>query len=149
MARFRIPWQSKTVLLLVVPAVATDVFLEARWWGIQVPPVAIWTLGLSALLGIIAWKLRAATPAAALTGAAITAGLMFSSATVPYYPWQTDLVPVAIVLILTSISTRLGRKRKERLGTAENRSGRTASQVAANLGIASLMSNEVAQSTLF
>lgn len=148
MARFRIPWQSKTVLLLVVPAVATDVFLEARWWGIQVPPVAIWTLGLSALLGIIAWKLRVATPAAALTGAAITAGLMFSSATVPYYPWQTDLVPVTIVLILTSISTRLGRKRKERLGTAENRKGRTASQVAANLGIASLMSNEVAQSTL-
>jgi uncharacterized protein (TIGR00297 family) len=147
-AQFRIPWQSKTVLLLVVPAVATDVLLEARWWVSQVPPVAIWTLGLSALLGIVAWKLGAATPAAALTGAAITAGLMFSSATVPYFPWQTDLVPVAVVLILTSISTRLGRRHKEQLGTAENRRGRTASQVAANLGIAAIMSNEVAQTVL-
>jgi uncharacterized protein (TIGR00297 family) len=147
-AQFKLSWQSKTVLLLVVPVVATDVLLEARWWSVQVPPVAIWTLGLSALLGIIAWKLRAATPAAALTGSAITAALMFSSATVPYFPWQTDLVPVAVLLILTSISTRLGRERKEQLGTAENRKGRTASQVAANLGIASLMSNEVAQTAL-
>ena len=148
MAQSKLPWQSKTVLLLVVPAVAADVVLEAHWWGVEVPSVAVWTLGSSALLGIIAWKLRSATPAAALTGAAITASLMFSSATVPYLPWQTDLIPVAVLFILTSISTRLGRRRKEQLGTAEHRKGRTASQVAANLGIASLMSNEVAQSIL-
>ncbi len=47
--------------------------------------------------------------------------------------------------VLTSISTRLGRKRKERLGTAEKRRGREASQVAANLGMAALVSSGVAQ----
>jgi uncharacterized protein (TIGR00297 family) len=134
--------------MIVLPAVAADLLLETHWWGIEATPVAIWTLGLSALLGVIAWKLRAATIPAAFTGAAITASLMFSTATVPYLPWQTALVPVAAVLILTSVATRLGRKRKEHLGTAEHRLGRTAAQVAANLGIPSLASNEVAQSFL-
>jgi uncharacterized membrane protein len=32
---------------------------------------------LSAVLGLLAWTLRTATPAAALTGATINAGLMF------------------------------------------------------------------------
>jgi uncharacterized protein (TIGR00297 family) len=147
-ARLKLPWQSKTVLVIVMPAVGADVVLEAHWWGVEATPVAVWTLGLSALLGVIAWKLRAATLAAAFTGAAITASLMFSTATVPYFPWQTALVPVATVLILTSVATRLGRKRKETLGTAEHRSGRTGAQVAANLGIASLASSEAAQSLL-
>jgi uncharacterized protein (TIGR00297 family) len=42
------------------------------------------------------------------------------------------------VFALTWLATRLGRARKQRLGTAERREGRTASQVVANLGIASL-----------
>jgi uncharacterized protein (TIGR00297 family) len=42
------------------------------------------------------------------------------------------------VFALTWLATRLGRTRKQRLGTAERREGRTASQVVANLGIASL-----------
>jgi len=42
------------------------------------------------------------------------------------------------VFALTWLATRLGRVRKQRLGTAERREGRTASQVVANLGVASL-----------
>ncbi len=129
----------------MLPAVAADVVLETHWWAIQAAQVAIWTLGLSALLGIIAWKLRSATPGAAFTGAAITASLMFSTAIVPYFPWRTALVPVALLLALTAMATRAGRIRKEQLGTAEHRKGRTAAQVAANLGIAALLSNDVAQ----
>jgi uncharacterized protein (TIGR00297 family) len=141
-------WQSKTILLLVLPAVAVDVLLEAHWWATQMSQVAIWTLGLSALLGLAAWGLRSATPGAALTGAAITASLMFSTVTVPYYPWHTALVPVAVLLVLTSLSTRLGRSRKEQLGTAEYRTGRTAAQVAANLGAAALLSTAAVQTYL-
>jgi uncharacterized protein (TIGR00297 family) len=139
-------WQSQAVLLLVLPALAVDVLLESRWWAAQATLVALWTLGLSALLGLVAWKMRSATPAAAATGAAITASLMFSTATAPYQPWRTGLMPVLAVLVLTSISTRLGRKRKEHLGTAESREGRKASQVAANLGMAALVSSSAAQS---
>jgi uncharacterized protein (TIGR00297 family) len=39
---------------------------------------------------------------------------------------------------VTWVATRLGRVRKQRLGTAERGEGRTASQVLANLGIATL-----------
>lgn len=136
------------MLLLVLPYVAASVVLEAHWWAIQAAPVAIWTVGLSLLLGLAAFKLRSATLGAAAAGAAITASLMFSTAMMPYLPWQTALMPVLAVMVLTSISTRLGRQRKQQLGTAENRSGRTAAQVAANLGVAAIVSNELMQSWL-
>jgi uncharacterized protein (TIGR00297 family) len=47
-------------------------------------------------------------------------------------------VPLAAVFVLTAISTRWGYARKQRLGVAERKRGRTASQVAANLGAATL-----------
>src|ERR1039457_943748 len=116
----KLTWQSKLVLLAVLPFAA---------------------VGVSLLLGLVVLKLRAATPAGAATGAVITASLMFSTVTFPYRPWHTALVPVLAVSLLAYIATRLGRAQKERLGTAEKRQGRTASQVAANLGFAALASN--------
>jgi uncharacterized protein (TIGR00297 family) len=110
--------------------------------------VAVTTLGLSLLLGLVVLKLRAATRGGAFAGATITASLMFSTLTVPYRPWQTALIPVLAVSLLAWVATRLGREEKERLGTAERRRGRTASQIAANLGVAAIASNELAQSWL-
>ena len=101
--------------------------LQTRWWAVNAPPVAIWTVGVSLLLAVAVFQLRAATPGAAFTGAAITASLMFSTAMFPYKPWQTALMPVVAVFALTYLATRLGRREKERLGTAERRQGRTAS----------------------
>lgn len=144
----KLAWQSKLILLLVLPAVGTDLVLETSWWTANQAPVAIWTLALSALLGLVAWKMRSATPFAALTGAALTASLMFSTATAPYEPWRTGLMPVLAVLVLTSISTRLGKRRKEQLGTAEQRTGRRSSQVAANLGAATLFAFGISQNWL-
>jgi len=112
------------------------------------PSVAIWTLGLSAILGLVTLQLRAATPGAAAAGAVITANLMFSTVTVPYQPWRTALIPVIAVFLLAFGATRVGRRQKERLGTAEARRGRSAAQVAANLGFAALVSSEFAQSWL-
>lgn len=133
-------------MLLVFPFVGAHVVLETQWWATQMPAVAIWTLGLSAILGLVAYKARSATPAAALAGAAITASLMFSTVGFPYLPWRTALVPVLVLLLLTSLATRAGRSRKENLGTAEGRRGREASQVAANLGIAAIVANPTVQS---
>jgi uncharacterized protein (TIGR00297 family) len=144
-AQPKLAWQSKLVLLAVLPYVAADIVLEVHWWAINARELAIWTIGLSLLLGLVAWQTRSATAGAALAGAAITACLMFSSAVVPYQPWNTALIPVAALLLLTSISTRVGRARKERLGLAEKRVGRSASQVAANLGVSALASCAVAQ----
>ncbi len=148
MAQTKLKWQSKLVLLLVVPFVAASAVLEAHWWAAQAPQVAIWTLGLSLVLGLVVLKLRAATLAAAATGFVITASLMFSTVTFPYEPWHTALLPVLAVSILAHLATRLGRAQKERLGIAEKRRGRGASQVAANLGVAALVSNGLFQSLL-
>ena len=146
--RTSLPWQSKTVLLLVLPVAGADVVLETHEWIVNRPAVAIWTLGLSALLGLITLQLRAATPVASLTGALITASLMFSTVAFPYEAFGTALIPVLAVSLLAFGATRVGRAKKERLGTAEARRGRSASQVAANLGVAALVTSEFAQSWL-
>jgi uncharacterized protein (TIGR00297 family) len=112
------------------------------------PATVLWTFAFSALLGLAAWAIRSGTPAAAFTGAVITADLMFSMRSLPYRPWRTGLVPVLAVLVLTTLATRFGRRRKERLGTAEKRHGRVAAQVAANLGIAALAMDPFVQSWL-
>jgi len=147
-AQPRLAWQSKLILLLVVPFAASYTLLQAHWWATQVPAVAIWTLGLSLLLGIIVLWLRAATPAAAFVGVVITASLIFSTVVVPYLPWHTALVPTLGVSLLAHIATRFGRKKKKQLGTAERHHGRAASQIAANLGVAMLVSNDFFQSAL-
>lgn len=113
------------------------------------PMVAIWTLSLSILLGLVAFKVRSATPGAALAGTAICASLMFATVSFPYVPWKTALVPLLALLVLTSVATRMGRKRKQSLGTAESERGRDASQVAANLGVAAIVSNALVLSWVF
>lgn len=147
-SRSHLAWQSKFVLLFVLPFAGVSVVLQTHWWAVYSPSVAIWTVGLSLLLGLVVLKLRAATPAAAITGVLITSSLMFSTVTFPYHPWGTALVPVLTVSLLAHFATRIGRAKKERLGTAEERHGRTASQVAANLGIAAIVLSQNVQSWL-
>jgi len=96
---------------------------------------------------VVLW-LRAATPGGAAAGAAITASLMFATTTFPYQPWHTALPAALAVSLLAWGATRLGRAKKEALGTAEMRRGRSAAQVAANLGVAALVSAEVVQARL-
>ncbi len=134
-------WQSKVILLLVVPWTVASVVLQAHWWWLQVPIVAYQTLGISALFGLVVWWMKAGTPAAAATGAAITASLMFSTARYPYeWSWlHGGLMPLLAVFLLTFAATKIGRAKKEKLGTAEPKRGRNAAQVAANLGVAGLV----------
>ena len=148
MAQKKLAWQSKLVLLLVLPFAAAGVVLQAHWWAVNLPTVAIWTLSLSFLLGLVVLQFRAATLGAAAAGFVITASLMFSTVIFPYQPWRTALMPALAVSLLAHFATRLGRSRKEQMGIAERRRGRTASQVAANLGIAALVSDQWVQSWL-
>ena len=130
------------MLLAVLPFTGTGVLLVCFGWATEFVAVVAWTAGLSALLGLITWRLRAATPMAAASGALITASLMFSTVEFPFEPWRTALIPVLAVSLLAFGATRAGRRKKERLGTAEPRRGRSASQVAANLGMAALVTTE-------
>jgi len=137
----RLRWQSKAILLLVVPWTAVSVLLQGHWWATQAPIVAIETLSISALFGLIVWKLRAATPAGAATGTLLTASLMFSTAAYPYptHFLHGALPPLLTLFLLTWAATRLGRARKQQLGTAEPRNGRRPSQIVANLGAAAII----------
>jgi|CZKL01.1.fsa_nt_gi uncharacterized protein (TIGR00297 family) len=142
----RLQGESKLVLLLVLPYTAASVVFQTRNWAMAASSVAIWAVGLSLLLGLVAWKMRSATPAAALTGAVINASLMFSTFVYPYKPWETAMIAVLAVMVLTALATKYGRRRKEHLGTAEKRHGRAAAQVAANLGMAALVSDPAVHS---
>jgi predicted anti-sigma-YlaC factor YlaD len=64
----RLRWQSKLILLLVVPWTAISVVLQGYWWLGRSPIVAVVTLGISAVFGLIVWRMRAGTLAAAATG---------------------------------------------------------------------------------
>jgi hypothetical protein len=114
---------------LVLPFAGAGVVLQAHWWAVNSWPVALWSLGLSLLLGLVVLELGAATPGGAFAGAAITASLMFSTATftpgerLAYAPWHSALMPVLAVFVLADISTRLGREQKLRLGTAGKNRG--------------------------
>jgi len=95
-------------------------------------------LGISFVFAMLAWLLRAATPAAAICGGMIC--FILTSAT-----WQTPssllgsgLPPLILLFVLTFAATRYGRAKKEARGLSEARTGRHASQVIANLGIAAI-----------
>ena len=154
MARIKLIWQSKLVLLLVLPFAGASVVLQAHWWSVNYWPLVAWTLGISLFLGLVVLQLGATTPGGAFAGATITTSLMFSTAIFTpgerfaYAPWHTALIPVLAVFVLADISTRLGREKKLRLGTAERRQGRSAAHVAANLGVAGLACDGLAQSML-
>lgn len=94
---------------------------------------------LSLTFGLLAWVLRAATPAAALAGNLIC---LLISSSVPGHgdsPAHSGLVPLLLLFGLTFAATRLGRVQKKILGLAEPSHGRNAAQVLANLGVAGII----------
>jgi len=127
----RLHWQSKLILLLVVPLSAAFAVVESMQRSPHLPVSVLTAWVIAILFALIVWILRAATPAASLTGALFVVVL---------YLWapglRTMLWPLVAVLVLTLGATRFGRHKKETLGIAEEKRGRTASQVVANLGAA-------------
>lgn len=138
-------WQSKVVFLAILPVAGANLVLQGHWFVIHTPAMAVAGFGLATLLGLATWRLRAATLWGSVTGAAITASLIFSTALPPYQLWRSAILPVLAVALLAHWATRLGRRHKEQLGIAESRKGRTAAQIAANLGGAMLIATPVVQ----
>jgi uncharacterized protein (TIGR00297 family) len=95
-------------------------------------------LVISVAFALLAWLLKAATPGAAACGGVIC--FLLSDCSFPWPPTllRSELPPLALLFLLTMLATRYGRAKKESRGLAEPRTGRRASQVIANLGIAAL-----------
>ena len=96
--------------------------LHAR--GLPAAVVAIGFAMLARLMGTV-------TDGGAMAGVLVAFVLMVSAG-------FSGLVPLLTLFALTVVSTRIGYARKQRLGVAERRRGRKASQVLANLSAAAL-----------
>ncbi|MFT4111890.1 DUF92 domain-containing protein [Silvibacterium sp.] len=87
------------------------------------------------VFALLVYGLRAATLAAAATGGLFTVALYLAQP-----GWRTLLWPLVALFILTFAATRYGKSQKEKLEVAEGHGGRSAAQVAANLGMAAIAS---------
>jgi uncharacterized protein (TIGR00297 family) len=110
--------------------IVTNVFDLSRLSRLT-PSEARWAMGglLTASFAVLARLLRGVTNSGALAGAVICFVLYVGGGAGAFAALIT-------VFSLTWITTRLGYQRKQGLGTAERREGRKASQVLANLGVA-------------
>jgi uncharacterized protein (TIGR00297 family) len=91
------------------------------------PAAAVVAIGFA----VLARLMGAVTDGGALAGVLVAFALMLASG-------LAGFVPLAAVFLLTVVTTRVGYSRKQRLGVAECRRGRTASQILANLCVAAL-----------
>jgi uncharacterized protein (TIGR00297 family) len=127
----KLRWQSWLVVAAVAPCCALAT-LQSPWNRNTQTGV-----GISLGLGVLVWLGRAATPLAALTGALITAVLSLAPLSSPGV-FHSAFPPLLALFLLTFSATKFGRSTKEQLGVAEDKHGRNAAQVAANLGVAGL-----------
>jgi uncharacterized protein (TIGR00297 family) len=136
--------QSHVLVWAVVPMLVAGAAyspLRAAALGFSLRPLLLpflFSCGFAALV----WTLRSATLSAAGVGLLICMILaqppMIWTEFSPL-PVNHPAIPALITLfVLTFAATRYGRTRKERRGVAEARSGRRASQIVANLGVATL-----------
>ncbi len=103
-------------------------------WQFAIPQL-LPAIGMCAAFAFLAWGLRAVTAGAAFTGVVLSVVLCLAAG-------PAALIPVVTVFLLTLFTTRIGRRKKERLGVAgsaaERRRGRGALQILANVGVAAI-----------
>ena len=145
-------FQSRMLLAGASPVFLWLVFHATRYALTLDRTYAVRVLAISLTFALAAWRLRAATPLAAILGGAVCLTCsLFTSTAQTVSPFATGLTPLLLLFILTFAATRLGRSRKAAAGLAESRRGRSAAQVLANLGIsavaASFAADRIAQLT--
>jgi uncharacterized protein (TIGR00297 family) len=94
-------------------------------------------LAVSLTFGLLVWSVRAATRGGVACGMLIC--YLVTRHFRPAQLWQSGLVLLMALFVLTFLATRAGKQRKVRLGVAEEARGRNAAQVIANLGMAGLI----------
>jgi len=112
----------ESAIVALLPAVAGD------GWHLALSRAPA-GLAITAAFAVGARILRSVTISGALAGAFVTFLLWIASP--PLF------IVELTVFLLTAVATRAGYRRKQQLGTAEKGNGRRASQVLANLAVAS------------
>lgn len=132
-AKGRWEWQSQAVLGLCGAGVLATVIWASFAAGSTGLSHLFQAVGIGLGFALLVFALRAATLGAAVTGGLFAVGLYLAQP-----GWRTLLWPVAALFVLTFAATKYGKSQKERLEVAESHGGRSAAQVAANLGMAAL-----------
>jgi len=135
--------QSRLLVLLAVPLLCTVALAGVRYTTAAGHSGRIYlamAFSASLFFGLAAWRLRAATPAAAACGALIC----FDLTALTRNPdgrsvFHSGLSPLILLFALTHAATRFRRGRKMADEDEEQRRGRNAAQVIANLGIAAIV----------
>jgi uncharacterized protein (TIGR00297 family) len=97
-------------------------------------------LAVTVSFSILGYAIRGVNRSGAVAGAAVCFVLFFCAG-------PGAFGALALLFVVTWVATRFGRTRKQQLGTAERREGRRASQVFANLSVASICAFLYAVST--
>jgi uncharacterized protein (TIGR00297 family) len=111
---------------LLILAIASNPFHRDTASDRVVPALIV-----TAVFGIVAYLLRGVTLNGALAGT-------FSAFVIYIGLGSSGFVTLMAVFFITLICTRIGVGKKRQLGLAENRRGRNAAQVLANVGIATV-----------
>ena len=134
--------QSRLLVLTGVPAlcwVAWNAVQYAHSAGSSGRAYLGTALAVSALFGLAAWRLRAATTAAAASGALICFDItVLSGRPDGASVLHSGLTCLVLLFLLTHAATRYRRKQKQIAGLESEKHGRNAAQVIANLGVAGI-----------
>lgn len=133
--------QSGALVWVMVPLLALGAVyppIQAAMRGGSLTPWVVPVL-LSLGFAVLVWMLRAATMAA--SGIGLLVCMLLAQ---PEMLWRSGgshrmaLPALMTLFVLTFVATRFGRSKKEERNLAEKRSGRRASQIVANLGMAAV-----------
>jgi len=133
--------QSRLLVWVIMPILCALAITRLVGLFVTVPhlhPYIFQSVTISLCFAFLAWCLNAATPSGAACGGVICLCLIYATHLHTAEIARSAIIPLIGLFILTFLATRAGRRRKAISGLAESHSGRTASQVVANLGFAAL-----------
>jgi uncharacterized protein (TIGR00297 family) len=116
-------------LLLLAPQLRLEPSGQLWIW------LSPWIVSLT--FALLVWAVRAATFGGILFGSTLCLSLTLGTRHSGL--WHSGLAPLVALFVLTFAATKAGRHRKMLFGLAEDRRGRNAAQVLANLGVAGLI----------
>jgi uncharacterized protein (TIGR00297 family) len=128
--------QSRALVLVIAPLLLFGAAYPPVHTAILGQPLTPWIAPLLLSLGfaVLVFMLRAATLPASILGFLICLMLTRPART----PGHNALAALIVLFVLTFLATRFGRSKKEARNLAEKRTGRRASQIAANLAVAAI-----------
>lgn len=127
----KLAWQSQVIVFLVLAGSGAYVAYRLAYLTSLEP--LLWGIATGVILAAAVYLLRSATVGAALLGGF----LILSYSLIPGGPHSPVFVLLA-TLALTLGASRIGREKKGARESSEEKQGRVASQVAANLGVGAL-----------